>query len=122
MSTLSKEQTLLIFCSECEALLRFMQHPKIGDVVCCPECSTMLEVRETFPLTLDWHFEKPFRQKEPFYRQKLEEWKEENGVTYLFEWEWTEKKKPDEQDQWTQLLDEFMSDEFMSDENAFAYT
>ena len=55
MSTLSKEEALLTFCSECEALLRFMQHPEIGDVVLCLECSTMLEVRETFPLTLDWH-------------------------------------------------------------------
>lgn len=97
-------------------MLRFIVHPEIGDVVLCPECATTLEVKEAFPLALDWHFEKPFREEESFYSQNWDEWQDETGAACFFDWEWTEKNEQDEQDEWTQLLEKITSEE-----KAFAY-
>ena len=42
------------FCPACEMPIRIGKHPRVGQRLTCPHCSTSLEVSEVSPLELNW--------------------------------------------------------------------
>lgn len=50
---------LVAACPECHAQIRFRKQPELGDLVTCPECSTMAEVIREAPIKLSWAFDEP---------------------------------------------------------------
>ena len=42
------------FCPACEMPVHIGMHPRVGQRLACPHCSTSLEVSEVFPLELNW--------------------------------------------------------------------
>ncbi len=50
---------LVASCPECHAQIRFRKQPELGDLVTCPECSTMAEVIRETPIKLSWAFDEP---------------------------------------------------------------
>ncbi|MBP7999855.1 MAG: hypothetical protein KA314_05400 [Chloroflexi bacterium] len=50
---------LVASCPECQAQISFRKPPELGDLVTCPECSTMAEVIRESPIKLSWAFDEP---------------------------------------------------------------
>ncbi|MCL4868954.1 MAG: hypothetical protein KJ063_08305 [Anaerolineae bacterium] len=50
---------LIASCPECHAQIRFQKQPELGDLITCPECSTMAEVIRETPIKLSWAFDEP---------------------------------------------------------------
>jgi len=46
-------------CPECHAQISFRKQPELGDLVTCPECSTLAEVIREAPIKLSWAFDEP---------------------------------------------------------------
>lgn len=55
--SISSNKVKVAECPECEAVIRFHNPPRLGQIITCPECDEQLEVRELSPLKLDWAFD-----------------------------------------------------------------
>lgn len=49
--------SLIAYCPECDARIRFTNKPSIGQRLTCRECEQVLEVIGLQPLELDWAYD-----------------------------------------------------------------
>lgn len=66
MSSKSSKRHLRSICPACGSEIPFRKLPRRGHHVTCYECSSLLEVVQLAPLTLEWAFEEPFSDDDSY--------------------------------------------------------